>query len=171
MRGSSCRGSLAASASAAPTAHGSFPGDGRGAVVGDDQHVVLRVQIPRLDFRIEDRGVREIELLQHQERPAFIDIAAAVALVHGHAPTFHFMRARRDRRAQGRKVNTGPPGTSSSVKLFERIYAPLTAGLLAPLRVDRALSDGRRCALDHLYQRICDDLDARLKAVGLKIAA
>jgi len=32
-------------------------------------------------------------------------------------------------------------------------------------------SDDRRCALDHLYQRICDDLDALLKAVGLKVAA
>jgi hypothetical protein len=57
------------------------------------------------------------------------------------------------------------------LKLFERIYAPLTAGLLAPFRGDRALSDDRRCALDRLYQRICDDLDALLKAVGLKVAA
>jgi hypothetical protein len=57
------------------------------------------------------------------------------------------------------------------LKLFERIYAPLTAGLLAPFRGDRALPDDRRCALDRLYQRICDDLDALLKAVGLKVAA
>ena len=57
------------------------------------------------------------------------------------------------------------------LKLFERIYAPLTAGLLAPFRGDRALSDDRRCALDRLYQRICEDLDALLKAVGLKVAA
>jgi hypothetical protein len=57
------------------------------------------------------------------------------------------------------------------LKLFERIYAPLTAGLLAPFRGDRALSDDRRCTLDRLYQRICDDLDALLKAVGLNVAA
>jgi len=57
------------------------------------------------------------------------------------------------------------------LKLFERIYAPLTAGLLAPFRGDRALPDDRRCALDRLYQRICDDLEALLKAVGLKVAA
>lgn len=57
------------------------------------------------------------------------------------------------------------------LKLFERIYAPLTAGLLAPFRGDRALPDDRRCALDRLYQRICDDLDALLKAVGLRLAA
>jgi len=52
-----------------------------------------------------------------------------------------------------------------------RIYAPLTAGLLSPFRGDRALRDEKRCALDHLYQRICDDLDALLQAAGLKVAA
>jgi hypothetical protein len=57
------------------------------------------------------------------------------------------------------------------LKLFERIYAPLTAGLLAPFRGDRALPDDKRCTLDRLYQRICDDLDALLMAVGLKVAA
>jgi hypothetical protein len=57
------------------------------------------------------------------------------------------------------------------LKLFEKIYAPLTAGLLAPFRGDRALPDQKRCALDRLYQRICDDLDALLRAVGLKVAA
>lgn len=57
------------------------------------------------------------------------------------------------------------------LKLFERIYAPLTAGLLAPFRGDRALPDEKRCALDRLYQRISDDLDALFRAVGLKVAA
>ena len=57
------------------------------------------------------------------------------------------------------------------LKLFERIYAPLTAGLLAPFRSDRALPDAKRCTLDRLYQRIGDDLDALLKAVGLNVAA
>jgi DNA-binding transcriptional ArsR family regulator len=57
------------------------------------------------------------------------------------------------------------------LKLFEKIYAPLTAGLLAPFRGDRILAEEKRCELDRLYQRICDDLDALLKAVGLKIAA
>jgi hypothetical protein len=57
------------------------------------------------------------------------------------------------------------------LKLFEKIYAPLTAGLLAPFRGDRLLADEKRCALDRLYQHICDDLDALLRAVGLKIAA
>jgi hypothetical protein len=57
------------------------------------------------------------------------------------------------------------------LKLFERIYAPLTAGLLAPFRGDRALPEEKRCTLDRLYQNICDGLDALLRAVGLKIAA
>jgi hypothetical protein len=56
------------------------------------------------------------------------------------------------------------------LKLFEKIYAPLTAGLLAPFRGDRVLAEEKRCALDRLYQHICDDLDALLQAVGLKIA-
>ena len=57
------------------------------------------------------------------------------------------------------------------LKLFEKIYAPLTAGLLAPFRGDRLLADEKRCVLDRLYQRTCDDLDALLRAVGLKVAA
>ena len=57
------------------------------------------------------------------------------------------------------------------LKLFERIYAPLTAGLLAPFRGDRILAEERRCQLDRLYQCISDNLDALLRAVGLKIAA
>lgn len=57
------------------------------------------------------------------------------------------------------------------LKLFEKIYAPLTAGLLAPFPGDRVLAEEKRCTLDRLYQHICDGLDALLLAVGLKIAA
>ena len=57
------------------------------------------------------------------------------------------------------------------LKLFERVSAPLTAGLLAPFRGDRILAEEKRCQLDRLYQRICDNLDALLRAVGLKAAA
>jgi len=57
------------------------------------------------------------------------------------------------------------------LKLFERVYAPLTAGLLKPFPGDRKLTDEKRCALDRLYQRITDDLAALLRAVGLKTAA
>ena len=57
------------------------------------------------------------------------------------------------------------------LKLFERIYAPLTAGLLAPFRGDRLLAEEKRCQLDRLYQCISDDLDTLMHAIGLKIAA
>ena len=57
------------------------------------------------------------------------------------------------------------------LKLFERIYAPLTAGLLQPLKGDSTLQQERRSQLDRLYQRVVDDLDQLLKAVGLKTAA
>jgi hypothetical protein len=57
------------------------------------------------------------------------------------------------------------------LKLFERIYAPLTAGLLKPFAGDRNLAPDKRCQLDRLYQRLTDDLDALLSAVGLKAAA
>jgi len=57
------------------------------------------------------------------------------------------------------------------LKLFERIYAPLTAGLLKPFPGDRKLAETKRCTLDRLYQRITDDLDQLLRAVGLNVAA
>ena len=57
------------------------------------------------------------------------------------------------------------------LKLFEKIYAPLTAGLLAPFRGDRLLAEEKRCELDRLYQRVCDNLDSLLRAVGLTVVA
>jgi hypothetical protein len=57
------------------------------------------------------------------------------------------------------------------LKLFEKIYAPLVAGLLAPFRGDRALPEEKRCVLDRLYQNISDGLNALFQAVGLKVAA
>jgi len=57
------------------------------------------------------------------------------------------------------------------LKLFERIYAPLTAGLLQPVKGDAKLQQQKRSQLDRLYQRVVDDLDQLLKAVGLKAAA
>jgi hypothetical protein len=57
------------------------------------------------------------------------------------------------------------------LKLFERVYAPLTAGLLKPFPGDRKLGEEKRCVLDRLYQRVVDGLDALLREVGLKAAA
>jgi hypothetical protein len=70
-----------------------------------------------------------------------------------------------------RLVGKGYSVCVAFLKLFERIYAPLTAGLLKPFRGDRVLAEDKRCELDRLYQRVCDDLDALLRAVGLKVAA
>jgi hypothetical protein len=57
------------------------------------------------------------------------------------------------------------------VKLFERVYAPLTAGLLAPVTADARLAEQKLHRLDRLYQRVVTDLDRLLRAVGLKAAA
>jgi hypothetical protein len=56
------------------------------------------------------------------------------------------------------------------LKLFERIYAPLTAGLLQPFRGDARLGEQKRSQLDRLYQRVVDDVDQLIDAVGLKAA-
>jgi hypothetical protein len=57
------------------------------------------------------------------------------------------------------------------LKLFERVYAPLTAGLLKPVTADSRLAEEKRHRLDRLYQRIVTDLDALLEALGLRPAA
>ena len=57
------------------------------------------------------------------------------------------------------------------LKLFERIYAPLTAGLLHSFTGDSKLRTEKHSQLDRLYQRVADDLDRLLHAVGLNIAA
>jgi hypothetical protein len=57
------------------------------------------------------------------------------------------------------------------LKLFERVYAPLTAGLLRPVTADTRLAEEQRHRLDRLYQRIAADLDKLLEAVGLRTAA
>jgi hypothetical protein len=56
------------------------------------------------------------------------------------------------------------------LKLFERIYAPLTAGLRRPFPADNKLQHQRLSQLDRLYQRVVHALDDLLQAVGLKAA-
>src|SRR5467141_3981038 len=53
------------------------------------------------------------------------------------------------------------------LKLFDRVYAPLTAALLRPIPADRALPNRKRSPLDRLYQRLTDTLDHLLRALGL----
>jgi len=62
-----------------------------------------------------------------------------------------------------RRYRLSPCGYTISLlflKLFERIYAPLTAGLLRPFPDDGKLAHTKRCQLDRLYQRVVDDLAA-----------
>lgn len=56
------------------------------------------------------------------------------------------------------------------LKLFERIYCPLAAGLLQPYRPDDKLPSHKRTQLDRLYQKVTDHLDKLLYALGLKAA-
>jgi hypothetical protein len=86
------------------------------------------------------------------------------------------LRAKRliEKLPHSRRYRLLPCGYSVSLvflKLFERIYAPLTAGLLRPIKADRKLEQQRRSQIDRLYQRVVDDLDKLMKAVGLKTAA
>jgi hypothetical protein len=56
------------------------------------------------------------------------------------------------------------------LKLFERVYAPLTACLLSPVTADARLASQKRSQLDRLYQRVIDDLDTLVRTVDLKAA-
>jgi hypothetical protein len=56
------------------------------------------------------------------------------------------------------------------LKLFERIYAPLTAGLLRPFPADHKLQQQRLSQLDRLYHCVVHALDDLFEAVGLKAA-
>jgi hypothetical protein len=79
-----------------------------------------------------------------------------------------------DKLPHSRRYQLQPHGYTISVvflKLFERIYAPLTAGLLQPFRGDTTLPETKRSQLDRLYQRVVNDLNTLLDAVGLKTAA
>lgn len=86
------------------------------------------------------------------------------------------LRAKRlvERVPRSRRYRLLPHGYSICLlflKLFQRVYAPLTAGLLDPVTADSRLADDKRHPLDRLYQRIVTDLDALLQAVGLRTAA
>jgi hypothetical protein len=79
-----------------------------------------------------------------------------------------------ERIAHSRRYRLRPEGSRICVlflTLFERVYAPLTAGLLCPVAADAALPDAKRQQLDRLYQRLATDLDALWRAVGLQRAA
>jgi hypothetical protein len=56
------------------------------------------------------------------------------------------------------------------LKLFEKIYAPLTAGILQPFADDKSVPLERTSPLDCRYLAVVQSLDNLVEAVGLKIA-
>ena len=57
------------------------------------------------------------------------------------------------------------------LKLYHKLYAPLTAGLLEPFPDNAALPDDQRCPLDRLYAAVDQALQALCDHVGLKAAS
>ncbi len=56
------------------------------------------------------------------------------------------------------------------LKLFEKLYAPLTSAILKAFKHDQRLPDNRTTPLDKLYRRVVHALDRLVDAVGLKAA-
>ncbi len=56
------------------------------------------------------------------------------------------------------------------LKLFEKLYAPLTSGILKPVKQDRRVDADKTVPLDTLYCRVVQALDKLVDAVGLKAA-
>jgi hypothetical protein len=57
------------------------------------------------------------------------------------------------------------------LKLFQRVYAPVSAAVLKPIARDALLPDDRRCALDQLYAGVDHALDRLLDHLGFSLAA
>ena len=56
------------------------------------------------------------------------------------------------------------------LKLFEKLYAPLTAGILQPFAADQSVPSEKTSPLDQRYQAVGQALDHLVEAVGLKVA-
>src|SRR5512143_319121 len=56
------------------------------------------------------------------------------------------------------------------LKLFHRIYAPLTAGIIEPVPWDDRLPQQRRALLDRLYAAVDRDLNRLFESVGVRLA-
>ena len=56
------------------------------------------------------------------------------------------------------------------LKLFEKLYAPLTTAILKPFKNDRRVVDSKTSPLDKLYRAVIASLDQLVDAVGLKTA-
>src|SRR5437867_5085053 len=56
------------------------------------------------------------------------------------------------------------------LKLFEKLFAPLTSSILKPFKDDRRLVNFKTSPLDKLYRAVLASLDQLVDAVGLKVA-
>jgi hypothetical protein len=56
------------------------------------------------------------------------------------------------------------------LKLYEKIYAPLTAAILQPFAADQAIPKEKVTPLDRRYTAVMQALDDLVDAVGLKAA-
>jgi hypothetical protein len=85
--------------------------------------------------------------------------------------TFVFVHATAPRATVTPATDASPINQSSIsalfLKLFERVYAPLTAARLRPVPGDAALPPRKHPLLDRLYQRFNAALDRLLHAVPL----
>jgi hypothetical protein len=78
-----------------------------------------------------------------------------------------------ERQPRTQEYRLSPEGYRLAVlylKLFHRIYAPLTAGTLAPVAADECLPAERQALLDRLYTAVDRALNHLLEHVGVKLA-
>ena len=57
------------------------------------------------------------------------------------------------------------------LKLFHKLYAPLTAGMIHPFAGDRLFPLTRTSTLDQLYLAVGQALDNLIREIGLEVAA
>jgi hypothetical protein len=79
-----------------------------------------------------------------------------------------------ERRPRSQEYCLSPEGYRLAVlylKLFHRIYAPLTAGAKVPVAADERLPAERQALLDQLYAAVDRALNQLLEHVGVKVAA
>jgi len=78
-----------------------------------------------------------------------------------------------ERLDKSRRYRLTPAGYRICVvylKLFEKLYAPLTSGILKPFKPDRLVADDKATRLDKLYCTVVRALDELAAEVGLKVA-
>jgi hypothetical protein len=56
------------------------------------------------------------------------------------------------------------------LKLYDKLYAPLAAGILQPFTADERIPTTKITALDRRYTAVLQALDDLVDAVGLKAA-